>query len=174
MKIKSILLGIVLMFTFLGPVAQAFASDGKSLPVKMEFRDDGAHAFMPRWEPTVRKILTVQQNPPPEPFLLTGHYSFARKEWSAVAANSFDVLWKDLGGRKGMNVELFGLLGGSGEAAIAGGGLGLIVPLHERISLTGGLALTKRGSTFESFFTELKGIELGGWIGIAYTLPFRS
>ncbi len=143
-KFKSILLGLVLSLSF----AQAYNNGPEvSLPV-------------------------AYQAEPPAPFSLAGHYSFARKEWSAVAIKGFDTLWSDLGGRKGFNIELFGLVGGNGASAIVGGGIGLVIPLHERISVGFGLTLSKSGNSTESFFSNLKDIEFGGTASVTYQVRF--
>lgn len=117
-------------------------------------------------------VMVQEPTPTPSPFALSGHYSFARREWSAIATTTFDPLYENIGGKQGFNIELYGLMGGNAEAGIIGGGIGLVYPIHPRISLRAGLDVTKRGSTFEEFIADFKGFELGGTLGVLYWMRF--
>lgn len=142
-----------------------------SLPVVM---DDAAHAYMTPISFTAvpTPAFRFQEEPPAAPFSLAGNYSFSRRELSAVAIKSFDTLWPDIGGRKGFNVDLFGMVGANAEAALIGGGIGGFLPIHPRITLGLGLTLSKRGSTFEEFFADFKGFEVGVVGSITYQVRF--
>lgn len=112
------------------------------------------------------------QEEPASPFSLSARYSFARTDWSLVGTYTFDTLWSDLGGKKGFNIELYGVGGGNASASILGGGIGIVYPIHPRISITLGIDMVKRAETFQEFWSDLKGIELGGKIGFIYQMRF--
>ncbi len=129
---------------------------------------------LPVTEALLTPVVNQSEPTPGEPFSLSGRYAFARKEWSLVGAYTFDTLWADIGGKKGFNIELYGIGGGNANAGILGGGVGIIYPIHPRVSFTAGIDVVKRAETFQEFFADLKNIELGGKIGVQYMVPFRS
>lgn len=116
--------------------------------------------------------LAYAQEEPASPVSLTARYGFDRKEWSLIGAYTFDPLWTDLGGKKGFNIELYGLAGGNANSGVLGGGLRLVYPVHPRVSLTLGLDLAKRAETFSEFFSDAKGFEFGGSVGVLYQMRF--
>lgn len=123
MKIKSLMLTIVAFALASCNLAYAGDSAPTSLPVKFEFKDDGAHAFMPKMEvvtadPTIRMKVKVQDpNPGPStPWSFAGYYSFCSKDSAAVVMNLLDRIedflnqaWLDL------NLSAFAGPGASGQ-----------------------------------------------------------
>lgn len=121
-------------------------------------------------EYTIVKV--VQETPASSPWSLSGNYSFKSTDWTVVVTNTFDTPWTDLFGKKGVNIELFSMVGGSDIKAIAGGGIRLVVPIHDRISLNAGFTVFKSVNSFDSFFSNLNGFGAGFTAGVSYTTKF--
>ena len=126
----------------------------------------------PKWEIVVRQ--DPAPLPDPAPFSVAGHYSFSSKRWSAIATHRFDTLWSDVFGLRGWNVDLLAIAGGNADTALVGGGVQLTVPIHPRVSVGGGLALTKSGVQLGDLFANFDGFGLGATLSVSYSIPFRS
>jgi hypothetical protein len=105
-------------------------------------------------------------------YSIAAYYSLERHDWSGIATTRLDTLWVDVFGLKGSTVDLLGIVGGNAEVGLAGGALLLVVPIHPRISIGLGPALTKQSQSLENFFQDFEGFELGISVSLNYSMKF--
>jgi hypothetical protein len=174
--LMGLLLSVIAMIACMGGAAIAAPIDA---PPKYELPTVEILAIatpaQPEFELAMRVPIVESWQDPGEgeaPWSIAGYYSFKRQEWSLIATNRIDVLWSDLGGRKGVNIELHGIVGGNADTGLVGGGLQLTIPLHPRITFALGAAVTKNNQTLAGMFESLAGFELGATASIVYALRF--
>lgn len=100
------------------------------------------------------------------PWSLGANYTFSDHKVATVAANKFDTFWR----KDKLSLDAFAFGGGTGEDTVVGGSLGFTWQAHERLSVSLGLSISKRGQSFEEFFKDFNfkaGIQGTIW----YTFP---